>query len=235
MSKIINASHLSNQIQGVTSFQELVSTAFEGEVNAMCFQRELIGDFSEIVDKVELEGNMITIDADELRALVLSEQGQLAREILLNDLKLLETQGASPVLNVIKNYERDDSYPYFPTDVYSYHVDRSPIPTDTYLCTYYGEPSDIIPNSQATQKVLLPEIRTELKKLYDGSDSGFDAFLKEYFFDLHYQAKTLSQPISLGVGHLWKLAVDHPESKVLPCLHRAPKEKAGEKRLLLIC
>ena len=24
--------------------------------------------------------------------------------------------------------ERDDSYPFFPTDVYSFHVDRSPVP-----------------------------------------------------------------------------------------------------------
>jgi hypothetical protein len=29
------------------------------------------------------------------------------------------------------------------------------------------------------------------------------------------------------------LAVDHPESKVLPCVHRAPAEKTN--RLLLIC
>jgi hypothetical protein len=224
-----------NQIQSVTSFQELVSTPFEGEINALCWTRELIGDFSEIVNKVELNENMAALDLDELYALDLSNQGQLARETLLKDLKQLEANGASPVLNVIQYYDRDDSYPLFPTDVYSYHVDRSPIPTDTYLCTYYGEPSDIIANAHATQKILVPEIRIELKKLYDGPDTGFDAFLTEYFFDLHYAANPNAHPISLGVGHLWKLAVDHPESKVLPCLHRAPKEKTGERRLLLIC
>ena len=80
--------------------------------------------------------------------------------ILLNDFKLLKEHGASPTLNVIKYYERDDSF--FPTDVYSYHVDRSPIATDTFLCTYHGESSDIIPNSQGVQKVLVPEIREEL-------------------------------------------------------------------------
>ena len=37
------------------------------------------------------------------------------------------------------------------------------------------------------------------------------------------------------LGHLWKLAIYHPESQVLPCVHRAPKEKIGQNRLLLIC
>jgi hypothetical protein len=147
----------------------------------------------------------------------------------------LKSHGAAPVLNVIKYYDRDDSYPFFPTDVYSFHVDRSPVPTDTFLCTYHGEPSDILPNSQATQKVLVPEIRDELEKLYGGADEGFESFLSEYFFDLHYQAKPTARPISLGLGHLWRLAIDHPESQVPPCLHRAPKEKAGQNRLMMIC
>ena len=133
------------------------------------------------------------------------------------------------------NYERDD-FPLFPTDVYSFHVDRSPVPTDTFLCTYYGAASDILPNAQAVQKILVPEIRAELKKLYQGNeDAGFEAFLSEYFFDLHYQAKPKAQPINLGLGNLWRLAVDNPQSKVIPCVHRAPKEKTGERRLLLIC
>ncbi len=83
--------------------------------------------------------------------------------------------------------------------------------------------------------MLVPEIREELKKLYTGTDEGFESFLTEYFFDLHYQEKHNAVPISLGIGNLWRLAVDHPESQVLPCVHRAPKEKNGEIRLLLIC
>ena len=83
--------------------------------------------------------------------------------------------------------------------------------------------------------MLAPEIRAQLKKLYGGPEQGFEAFLSEHFFDLHYQAKPTAQPINLGLGNLWKLAVDHPESNVLPCVHRAPVEKTGQKRLLMIC
>jgi hypothetical protein len=232
---MIDLSHAENQIHCVTNFQDLVSTPFNGEMNAICWTRKLPGDFSEIVKKVELSGNITTVEQEQLRELQLSEQGQLAREILLNDLKILKAHGASPTLNVINYYDRDETCPFFPTDVYSFHVDRSPIPIDTFLCTYYGEPSEILPNSQGKKKVLIPEIRDELKKLYHGAEEGFESFLSEYFFDLHYQAKPDARPISLGLGHLWRLAIDHPESQVPPCLHRAPKEKSGQNRLLMIC
>lgn len=232
---MIDLSHTENQIQYVTNFQDLVSTPFHGEINAICWTRKLIGDFSEIANKVELNRNITALDEDELFELQLSEHGKLAREFLLNDLKVLEAHGASPILNLIKCYERDDTCPFFPTDVYSFHVDRSPVPIDTFLCTYYGESSEILPNSQAKQKVLVPKIRDELKKIYRGADEGFESFLSEHFFDLHYLPKPEAHPISLGLGHLWRLAVDHPESQVLPCLHRAPKEKNGQNRLLMIC
>lgn len=232
---MVNISHAENQIQCVTNFQDLVSTPFHGKVNAICWTRKLIGDFSEIVKQIEVNENIVELHQDELHELQLSEQGQLAREILLKDLKLLKAHGASPILNLIKFYERDDSYPFFPTDVYSFHVDRSPIPVDTFLCTYYGESSEILPNSQAKQKVLVPEIRDELKKIYRGADEDFESFLSENFFDLHYLAEPKAHPIKLGLGHLCRLAIEHPKSKVPPCLHRAPVEKSGQKRLLLIC
>jgi len=232
---MINIPPQGRQIQYVKNFQDLVSIPFHGNTNALCWTRELIGDFSEIVNLVTLDENMAELHPDELLELQLTEQGQRAREILLHDLKVLKAHGASPTLNVIQSYERDDSYPFFPTDVYSFHVDRAPIPVDTFLCTYYGEPSEILPNSQAEQKVLVPEIREELKKLYDGGAGYFESFLSEQFFDLHYLAKANAQPISLGLGHLCRLATDHPNSKVPPCIHRAPQEKNGQKRLLLIC
>ncbi len=228
-------SHPLNQIQYVTNFSDLVSTSFHGDINAICWTRNLVGDFAEIIEKVELNENIAELAEEELRDLHLSEHGQLARDILLNDLKLLKAHGAAPILNLIRCYDRDDANPIFPTDVYSFHVDRSPVPSDTILCTYYGEASEIVPNSQAIQKILVPEIRDELKKLYHDAAEGFESFLIDHFFDLHYQIKPDAHPISLGLGHLWRLAVDHPESQVPPCLHRAPKEKAGETRLLLIC
>ena len=226
---------LRTQIQTVSNFQGLIATSFKGEVNAICWERQLVGDFSEIIEKINLEDNLVELDEEELRELPLTEQGNLAREIILCDLNLLRNYGASPVLNIIQYYERDDAFPFFPTDVYSFHVDRSPIPTDTFLCTYHGDSSDILPNAQAEQKILIPGIREELKKIYHGKEEDFDSFLSENFFDLHYQAKPDAQAINLGIGHIWKLAVDHPESQVLPCVHRAPIEKSGQKRLLLIC
>jgi len=232
MTNFLAAEH---QIQYVTNFEDLVNTPFEGAINAICYTRNLTGDFAEIVKKVKLNSQIAVVEPEELLALELSEQGHLARQIVLNDLQLLTAYGASPVLNLIRYYDRDDAYPFFPTDVYSYHVDHSPIPTNTFLCTYHGDASEILPNAQAEQKVLVPEIRAELKKLYGGADEGFESFLTEHFFDLHYRAKPGARPVNLGLGNLWRLAVEHPESKVLPCIHRAPVEATGQTRLLLIC
>lgn len=222
------------QVGVVSSFNELVNTDFEGFMNAICWKRDLKEDFAEIVSKLELKENITEVSAEDLSALQLSEQGSKAREIILNDLQLLTDFGASPALNLLNNYDRDNEFDFISTDVYSYHVDRSPIASDTFLCTYYGASSDIMANDQATQKILIPEITEKLKKLYDGPEEGFGNFLTENFFDLHYEAKSGAVPINLGTGNLWRLAVDNPEQKVLPCVHRAPVEK-GEVRLLLIC
>jgi hypothetical protein len=224
-----------NQIGIVTTFSELVKTDFKGENNALCWYRNLEGDFKEIVSKLQLKGDITEVASQDLVALQLSEQGTMARDIILNDIQLLADLGASPSLNLLKCYERDAEFDFISTDVYSFHVDRSPIAIDTFLCTYHGAASDIIANEQAVQKILIPEIREKLKALHSGPLEEFDNFLEENYFDLHYQAQPNITPTNLGVGHLWRLAVDHPEQQVLPCIHRAPIEKDGEYRLLLIC
>lgn len=165
------------QIKVVNDFPELVNTTFQGLNNAICWQRNLFGDFEEIVCKLSLEENITEISIEDLLALNLSENGNLARKIILSDIQLLTDFGASPSLNLLKCYERDDELDFISTDVYSYHVDRSPIATDTFLCTYYGAASDIIANDQVEQKILIPEIRKKLKDLYDGQndqDAEFD-------------------------------------------------------------
>ena len=219
----------------VASFSELVNTDFKGEMNALCWYRNMEGDFNEIVNQLSLKENITEIFTEDLIALSLSEKGSKAREIILNDLKLLADFGASPSLNLLKCYERDEEFDFISTDVYSFHVDRSPIATDTFLCTYHGAASDIVSNSLAKQKILIPEIRAKLKELYDGEEEEFQNFLIENYFDLHYQINEGIEPINLGLMHLWRLAVDHPKQKVLPCIHRAPIENEGEYRLLLIC
>ncbi len=230
-----NTFSASSQIGMVSTFSELVHTDFRGEINALCWYRNLDGDFNEIVTKLRLKENITEVFPEDLLALQLSEKGSTAREIILNDLQLLTDFGASPSLNLLKCYERDDEFDFISTDVYSFHVDRSPVATDTFLCTYHGAASDIISNSQAEQKILIPEIRTKLKELHDGPEEEFEEFLKENYFDLHYQLNADAEPINLGLMHLWRLAVDHPKQQVLPCIHRAPVENDGEYRLLLIC
>ena len=223
-----------DQISFVSSFPELVHSHFKGNMNAICWFRNLVGDFKEIVDKLELDENITEVSIQDLLALELTQNGELAREIILQDIHFLTDFGASPSLNLLKNYDRDDELDFISTDVYSFHVDRSPIETDTFLFTYHGASSDIIANDQVQQKILIPEIRAKLEDLHDGSDAEFDDFLEEYFFDLHYQPKPDANPVNLGTGHLWRLAVDLPTQQVLPCVHRAPFEN-GEYRLLLIC
>ena len=188
-----------SQIKTVSTFSDLIHTDFKGEMNALCWHRNLDGDFNEIVTQLSLKENITEVDREDLIALQLSESGNTAREIILNDLQLLADFGASPSLNLLKCYERDDEFDFISTDVYSFHVDRSPIATDIFLCTYHGAASDIVSNSQAEQKILIPEIRTKLKELHDGPAEEFEDFLKENYFDLHYQLNADAEPVNLGL------------------------------------
>lgn len=122
-----------NQVGVVSTFAELVNTDFQGNMNALCWNRSLEGDFEEIVSKLQLKENITEVSVDDLLALQLSEKGSAARDIILSDLQLLTDFGASASLNLLKYYERDDEFDFISTDVYSWHVDRSPVGTDTFF------------------------------------------------------------------------------------------------------
>ena len=225
----------SKQFELLNSFNELVNKSFYNQTNAFCWNRNIQGDYKEIVTKLQLKEAITEVTIHDLFALDLTKEGQIARATIINDINLLTEFGASPSLNLLKCYGRDTEFDFISTDVYSYHVDRSPVATDTFLCTYYGAASDIIANKDVIQKIKIPKIREQLLELYGKEDEFFEDFLIENFFDLHYQAKTNTESINLGNGCIWRLAVDHPFQPVQPCVHRAPKENNNEYRLLLIC
>ena len=94
----------SSQIGLVSTFSDLVNTDFVGERNALCWFRNLEGDFKEIADQLQLKENITEVSTEELLALQLSEKGNSAREIILKDWQLLADFGASPSLNLLKCY-----------------------------------------------------------------------------------------------------------------------------------
>lgn len=227
-------------IKVVHSFEELVSTTFEGGVNALCWRRTLPGDFGEIVAKLSLGAGITTLDEDCLHKLDLSEAGQVARDVLIEDQRLLRERELAPVLDFINGYvndaeEEDEGEEALPTHVQSFHVDSATVEADTFLCTYHGASSEGLPNEEAIRHVDIPETRAELLKHYGGEDDGaFLEYLNDHFYDLHYSPLPGAQPYSFGVGNLWRVAIQHPGCPVLPCIHRAPATIPGQPRLLLI-
>jgi len=225
------------RVQVVNSFNELVSTPFRDGLNAICWQRTLAGDFSEVVGHFGPgENGIATLDEASLKALSLSAAGMAAVTTMLEDQQRLASLGLAPVLNCIQSYPRDEEGGPVPTDVYSFHADSATVETDTYLCTYIGAPSEGLSNEEARRRVDVPETRAELLKLFGGKDDGeFLEFLKENCYDLHYAPMPGARPFSFGVGNMWRIAVDYPGSPVPPCVHRAPENLPGQPpRLLLI-
>ena len=224
------------RIKTVNSFHELVSTPFGGGINAMCWHRELNCDFREVVEQLVVSDGITTLDEARLRSLSLSERGRAAIEVLIEDQRLLTEHGFAPILDCIHGYPREDEPGPVPIDVYGFHVDSATTETDTWLCTYFGPSSDLLRNDEALRRVEIPETRAELLKLYGGKDDdAFLEYLNENCYDLHYAPAPNAQPVSFGVGNLWRIAVDYPGSPVPPCIHRAPENVPGElPRLLLI-
>jgi hypothetical protein len=226
------------RIKIVHSFEELAGTAFADGVNALCWPRELAGDYREVVDKLGPGEEIVTIAEEQLIRLDVSDSGLVAIGILREDLRRLRDIGREPVLNCIHRYSRDDALVPIQTDVYSFHVDSAPVEADTWLCTYYGAPSEGLPNEQAQRRVDIPETRAELLKFLQmgGDGAEFRDALHEHSFDLHYAPMPQARPFPFGIGNLWRIAVDWPGSPVPPCIHRAPDTHLGEPpRLLLIC
>lgn len=223
-------------IKVVNSFDELVSTPFADGVNALCWPRTLAGDFQEIVDQLGAIGGITSLDEDDLRALVLSPAGKIARETLIADLRLLREHELAPELNCIPGYPKDDEAGPVPTDVYSFHADSANVPADTFLCSYTVASSEGLRPEDAVRCSDVPETRARLLKLYGGADdTGFAIFLNENFYDLHYVAAPGARPYVFGLGNLWRITTDWPGSPVPPCVHRAPATLPGQPpRLLLI-
>lgn len=224
------------RIKRVNSFEELVTTRFENGVNALCWQRSLPGDFGEIVEKLGPGEGIVTLQDASLHSLPLSAAGKIAIQVLLEDQQRLRDRDLDPVLNCIYAYPRDEDPSGISTDVCSFHVDSATVETDTWLCTYYGAPSEGISNEEARRRVDIPETRAELLKRFGGEDNDeFLNFLNENCYDLHYAPLPQARPFSFGIGNLWRIAVEYPGSPVPPCIHRAPDSGIRQPpRLLLI-
>ncbi len=217
----------------VSSFDGLL-TPFTREVNAWCFSRTLEGDFAALAARLgtraDDEGGVLEVDAElleELHALDARAVG-----VLREDLRRLTELGREPQLNVITRYPPDTRGLPVSVDVHSFHVDRAPIEADTFLCTYAGACSEGLENEDASRLVDDPHVREALRALHGRAD-GFEDFLVEQSFDLHFAMKPGATPFSFGTGHLWRVATAWPGAVELPCIHRAPPHD-GRPRLLLI-
>ncbi len=223
-------------IREVASFEELVSTPFANGVNAHCWVRSLAGDFNEIVDRLNIYVEITTLESEALQDLELCDPGKIARDALIEDQRLLSEFGLSPMLDCIPAYPRDPDPGAVPTDVYSYHVDSATAEADTYLCSYNEASSEGLRNEDALRRIDIPETRAALLDQYGGKDdTGFLAYLKDNFLDLHYMPILKAKPYTFGLGNLWRIATQYPGSPVPPCIHRAPTTFPGRpSRLLLI-
>jgi hypothetical protein len=224
------------RIKVVRSLNELVSTPFEGGVNALCWPRTLPGDFREVVEGLGSGEGIVGVDESCLERLPLSDAGQIAREILLADQQILRACDLQPNLDCVHGSLRAEPAGLFHTDVHSFHIDTATAAADTYLCTYIGATSEGLRNDEAQRRVDIPETRAELLRLYAGSDdAGFLEYLAENFYDLHYVPLPQARPFAFGISNLWRIAIDYPGSLVSPCVHRAPLTLPGQPaRLLLI-
>src|SRR6266700_1997406 len=161
-----------DRIKVVKSFEELVTTPLDRGLNALCWERALVGNFIEVVEQLGRSEGIATLDDARLRALNLSPAGQAAVDILLQDQQRLRALGLCPVLDCIDGYPRDDEDAVVPTDVYSFHADSATVATDTWLCSYTESSSEALRNDEAQRRVDVPETRAALLELFGGADDA---------------------------------------------------------------
>lgn len=224
------------RILRVESFEALMATPFADGVNALCWERELVGDFGEVVAHLKVGQGITTLDEAALHAMPLSAAGRAAVAVLLEDQRLLREHGLAPVLDCVNGYLPNDEPEPVRTDVCSFHADSATVEADTYLCTYFGASSEGLRNEEAVRRVDIAETRAELLGLFGGEDDAdFCEHLGEHGYDLHYAPLPHAQPFLFGLGNLWRIALSHPGCPVPPCIHRAPDPVPGQPpRLLLI-
>ncbi len=244
------------RIKLVHSFQELLDTPLNDGVNALCWQRDLPGDFAEVMAALSVtkpprrdepaahdnssddsdSSGITRVKAAQLKRLRLTEAGKIAAELLQQDLLLLRQHGQQPRLDLIKAYARDQSAVAIATDVHSFHADSAPQAACTWLCSYTGAASQGLRNDQAQKHIDIPATRARLLQEFGGADDGaFEDFLIEHYYDLHYAPLPQAEPFDFGLGNLWRIAIDYPGNPVPPCIHRAPEPLPGRgPRLLLI-
>lgn len=217
-----------------------IASPMRGDRNAVRWRRALVGDFAELAHLAgALEPDAARVPLDDAQLADLrgraSAAGRVAIDAVVADLALLREHGHSPTFELLRRYERDAD-PDLPVDVHSFHVDTANAPTETILCTYHGDASEVLPRALAIRRVDEPALRTRLRQRFGaGDEAAFAAWLVEHAFALHYAPLPGAAPFACGRGELWRLAVDHPGSATAACIHRAPPTRAGAgPRLLLI-
>ncbi len=222
-------------VRVVGSFDELLTTRFENNINALCWPRSLQGNFTAVVAQLDWPKGITPLNEDKLANLPVGEAGRVAIQEMLADIQQLRAAGLEPSLDGIHGYLHAREEDYVRTDVCSFHADSATAEADTWLCTYHGDCSLGLPNDQAVVRPQHPAARAYLLEKFGGrDDENFAEWLNDHFHDLHYHPLPDAQPYPFGVGHLWRIATQYPGSPVLPCIHRAPDPGLGPPRLLLI-
>jgi len=219
----------------VADFEELQRLRFGPDRNALCWPRQLAGDYDRLVRACAPEPGIQSLDAETLLTLPLPPAAALARAQVLADWHLLHDAGLDPALEIVHGYVEADCAGPVPTHVRSFHVDRADIEADTWICCYTGAATEGLCNDDAVRHIDVPTTRALLQAQYRGPAADLDAWLATQHYDLHYAELPGAKRWSFGFGNLWRIACLHPGSDALPCIHRAPAHHAGDTpRLLLL-